>query len=289
MACSFLLAGMSFARDPQNLPESSAPYRGELKTLAARVLKIADKAKCHPNSCTVLVANFTTPSGSTSRLGIQLADSISAELIAQGNGIRTVDRSLLHEYLVRQHIPSNTLKDREAARWLATEFKANAVLLGKIEQLGDRFNLLTELVNISSDKVGPQEAMWIAISEPLEAFAPFEPYDAEHSGEKTDPRRGSVPVLAGARAASHPTCIHCSPPEYTNAARKAKFMGTVVLEVTVTEEGRAADISVLRGVPFGLSGAAIKAVSGWSFKPATDKEGKAVAVIVPIEVSFRLY
>jgi TonB family protein len=280
--------GFSFAQDPQNLPESNPPYRTELKTLAGRILKRADKAKCHPGSCTVLVANFTTPSGSTSRLGIQLADSVAAEFVVLGEGIRVADRSRLQDYLVREHIPSDALKDREAARWLATEFHANVVLIGTIEQLGDHFNLLTELLNISNEGVGPQEAMKIAIQEPGEAFAPFEPYDAERSRAATTSEHTSPPVYAGANGAGVPTCIRCPPPHYTNAARKAKFVGTVVLLVAITEDGRAADISVIKGIPFGLNEAAIKAVSAWSFRPAT-YGGKPIAVRVPIESTFRLY
>ncbi|HXJ07405.1 MAG TPA: energy transducer TonB [Candidatus Acidoferrum sp.] len=283
-----LAVGLSFAQDPQNLPESNPPYRTELKTLAGRILKRADKAKCHPGSCTVLVANFTTPSGSTSRLGIQLADSVAAEFVALGGGIKVADRSRLQDYLVREHIPSDALKDREAARWLATEFHANVVLIGTIEQLGDHFNLLTELLNISNEGVGPQEAMRIAIQEPREAFAPFERYDAERFREATTPEHTSPPMRAGANGATVPECIHCPPPEYTDTARKVKFTGTVVLMVTVTEEGRASDIAIIKGVPFGLNEAAIKAASAWSFRPAT-YGGRPIAVRVPIESTFRLY
>jgi TonB family protein len=287
-AFCFLVVGSCRAQDQHGSSESISPYRAELKSLVTGILKRTDRAKCRPNSCTLLVANFTTPSGSTSRLGIELADSVSAELLAKGNGILILDRRRLQDYLVREHIPSSVLKDREAARWLATEFQANVVLIGTIEQLGDRFNLLTELLNISNDKVGPQEARWIAISEPLEAFEPFEPYDVERPRAIVTPDQASPLVRAGVNGASVPECIHCPTPQYSNAARKVKFMGTVVLEVTVTADGRTADISVLKGVPFGLNEAAIKAVSAWNFKPAT-YGGKPVAARVPIETTFRLY
>lgn len=285
-AFCFIVVGSCSAQDQQGSSESISLYRAELKVLAARMLKRADKAKCHPSNCTVLVANFTTPSGSTSRLGIQLADFISADLLAQGNGIQIVDRSRLRDYLVREHIPSNALKDREAARWLATEFQANAVLLGTIERLGDHFNLLIELLNISNDKVGPQEATQIAIPEPEEAFAPFEPYDAERPGQKEP--AGAPPFVRAGAGGSVPSCIYCPPPQYSNAARKVKFTGTVILDVTVAEDGRATDIRVLKGVPFGLNEQAIRAVNEWTFKPASSGD-KPVAVRVPIETTFRLY
>ncbi len=199
-----------------------------------------------------------------------LADSLSAELLSQGHGIQVVDRSRLREYLVREHIPSSALKDREAARWLAAEFQANVVLLGTIEQLGEHFNFLTELLNIPNDKVGPQEAMQIAIPEPQETFVAFEPYHEDSPGSKITPHPGSAPA------------------QYTDAARNVKFNAAVILEVTVTEAGRAGDISVVKGAPYGLNEAVIKAVSSWKFRPAA-YEGKPIATRVPIETTFRLY
>jgi outer membrane biosynthesis protein TonB len=37
-----------------------------------------------------------------------------------------------------------------------------------------------------------------------------------------------------------------------------------------------------------LAQRAVEAVQKWRFKPARDREGQPVAVIVPIEVTFRL-
>jgi TonB family protein len=285
---SLLVVGSSFAQDQQNLSESNPPYGTELKALAARILKRADQAECHSNNCTVLVTNFTTPSGSTSRLGIQMADSISTELLSQGQGIRIVDRSRLRDYLIREHIPSNLLKDWKAARWLAFQLQANAVLVGSIEQQGDRFDLLVELLNASDEKLGSEEAMDISVQDLQGSLAPFEPYDVERLGPAVTSAQGSMPTRVGVNGVSVPECIYCPAPLYSNAARKAKFKGTVVLEVTVTEDGRAGNISVLKGIPFGLNGEAIKAVRGWKFKPANDKGGMPVTVAVPIEMTFNL-
>jgi TonB family protein len=288
IALLFLVPGSGFAQDQASAALPDAGYRADLHTLAGRVLKTADKAKCHPGRCAILVANFTGPSGSTSRLGIQLADSLSAEMVAQAKGIQIVDRGLLWGYLVREHIPSNLLKDRKAARWFASQLQASAVLIGSVEQRGDHFDLLVELLNVSNEKIGSEEAIDISILDPQSSLAPFEPYDEERA-KATHTRDYVVPTVgAGAKGTSVPACVYCPPPRYTDAARSAKFNGTVALEVTVTEEGQAADISVLKGAPFGLNGAAMEAVSSWKFTPASDGE-KAVAVRVPIEMTFRLY
>ncbi|MGB9466467.1 MAG: energy transducer TonB, partial [Candidatus Acidiferrum sp.] len=82
---------------------------------------------------------------------------------------------------------------------------------------------------------------------------------------------------------------YCPPPLYSDDARKAKYQGTVTLMVTVTPDGRATNISVVKGPGMGLEEKAIESVRTWKFRPATGPSGKVVAVIVPIEVTFRLY
>jgi TonB family protein len=275
----FFVAGIARAQDEQSSSARSEPYWEQIHSLAGRLLMRAERAKCRPDSCTILVENFTTPSGSTSRLGVQLGDSMSAEILSQGHGIHIVDRGRLQDYLVRERIPSSALKDREAARWLATEFQANAVLVGAIKPVGDHFDLTAQLFTISPDWVSTLEIMPIAVPEPGDAFAPFEPYDGE-------PKAPGAP--RSVKGAGVPACTYCPPPQYSSVARRVKFMGTVVLDVTVSEDGSATDVHVLKGVPFGLNEQAIRAVNEWTFRPASSS-GAPVAVRVPIEMTFQLY
>lgn len=94
---------------------------------------------------------------------------------------------------------------------------------------------------------------------------------------------------AGTGGVGTPICLYCPDPQYSEEARKAKYQGTVVLNVVVTSDGRATNISVIKGPGLGLEEKAMEAVRGWKFKPAVGPNGKAVNVIVPIEVTFRLF
>jgi len=76
-------------------------------------------------------------------------------------------------------------------------------------------------------------------------------------------------------------------PEYSEEARKAKYSGTVMLEVIVDMEGRARDIRVSRSLGMGLDEKAVEAVTKWKFKPGM-KDGRPVNVRALIEVNFRL-
>jgi protein TonB len=84
-----------------------------------------------------------------------------------------------------------------------------------------------------------------------------------------------------------PTLLQKVEPEYSEAARKAKYQGTVVLYVEVDPAGKATNIRVQRSLGLGLDEKAIEAVKKWRFRPGT-KDGKPVTVAATIEVNFRL-
>ena len=86
---------------------------------------------------------------------------------------------------------------------------------------------------------------------------------------------------------SQPALIHKEEPEYSEEARKAKWQGTVQLEIVVDEKGMPRDLRVKRSLGLGLDQKALEAVAKWRFTPGM-KDGKPVPVIAVIDVSFRL-
>ncbi len=60
--------------------------------------------------------------------------------------------------------------------------------------------------------------------------------------------------------------------------------GTVVLEVTVGPSGRVEQVKVIRDIP-SLTSEAVKAVRGWSFRPAR-LEGRPVRTAIPVAFTF---
>jgi TonB family protein len=84
-----------------------------------------------------------------------------------------------------------------------------------------------------------------------------------------------------------PVVIFKKEAEYPEEARKAKYQGTVLLDVQIDDSGRPMNIRVSRSVGLGLDEKALEAVKQWRFRPAT-KDGKPVSAPVQVEVSFRL-
>ena len=117
--------------------------------------------------------------------------------------------------------------------------------------------------------------------------APLEQAQGSGAPDRTSPDKLAA-TRAGANGVSVPKCIYCPPPQFTDEARVAHVQGSVLLEVTVTEEGRAENISVLKRAGYGLDENAIDAVSKWQFKPALGPNGHPLRTTVPIEVTFRL-
>src|ERR1700730_12373685 len=86
---------------------------------------------------------------------------------------------------------------------------------------------------------------------------------------------------------SAPVVLYKVDPEYSEEARKAKYSGTVVLQLIVDATGKAREIHVVRSLGLGLDEKAIEAVNKWKFRPGY-KGGQAVSVQATIEVNFRL-
>ncbi len=86
---------------------------------------------------------------------------------------------------------------------------------------------------------------------------------------------------------SAPQALYRPDPEYSEEARKAKYSGSVLLQIIVDVEGKARDIKVVKSLGMGLDEKAIEAVQKWKFKPGMSG-GKPVNTRATIEVNFRL-
>jgi len=230
----------------------------------------------------VVVADFVAPDGTVTPMGRFLAARVSDVLPAPKKGYEVVPMSEL-----RNVLDGRTLEAKDA---LQKDYPINiagvagAVVTGRIEEDSQQARLSVGVVDVIAGKlVGQAEAVIPRTMLP-DDVSPDSPY---------------LPVLTpGKDNTSYPQCLYCPNPQYTDQGRKAKFNGTVVLQVVVTPEGRATQITVIKMVGYGLDEQAIAVVRTWKFKPAMKngnplllaitKDGNPVAVRTRVEVTFRL-
>jgi len=75
-------------------------------------------------------------------------------------------------------------------------------------------------------------------------------------------------------------------PAYPDIAKSARVQGVVILECTISPQGKVTNVKVLRGIPL-LDQAATEAVNQWVYSP-TLLNGVPVPVIMTVTVNFRL-
>lgn len=84
-----------------------------------------------------------------------------------------------------------------------------------------------------------------------------------------------------------PKIISKIEPRYPGPAIKACIEGVVILDLIIDTDGTVESISVLRGLPLGLTKSATDAVKQWQFEPSTYR-GHPVSVRYILTVNFNL-
>jgi len=109
--------------------------------------------------------------------------------------------------------------------------------------------------------------------------------DDDVPGLQVEGGRPPSPIRVGGEI-KQPRRLGGDAPVYPDIARQARVQGVVILEATVSPQGRVTDIKVLRGIPL-LDEAAIDAVKTWTYTP-TLLNGVPVPVIMTVTVNFKL-
>jgi TonB family protein len=224
----------------------------------------------------VIVAELLDPDGKSHPVGRFLADKLAAVLLKEYPALQTI--SFSHSQSpVRQVIPDDQAQALEETRRWAKNLGAKVVITGSFGKAPQGIGIALMAMKTGSGHMYAQTTGVVPIFDEVAAIS-TEPI----------PAMKSRIAKAGVGGVTVPTCVHCPIPNYSEEARAAKYQGTVVLQVVITPEGRAANISVVKGPGMGLEQMAIEAVKGWRFRPAVGPDGQAVATLVPIMVTFRL-
>jgi TonB family protein len=246
---------------------SAAEHRANLEDLADRLSRGITEAELR----SVAVADFLTPDGKPSDLGWYLANPLSDRLLQQHEPFRVLSRGDIEDTrLSATDLSVDGMLQRVGSVW-----GVDAIITGTVDNLPDHYLISASVRRVLDGAIITTASQPIHHSRILDLL--------RQQGLDTG---GAPPLQSGVNGISAPTCISCALPSPSARARKTGLQPTVVLSVVVSADGCVARIAIVKGTYYGLTDKAIEDVSEWKFKPALDKDGRAVPVVVPIEVTF---
>ncbi len=260
---------------------SSQAQLPQMDDLAGQIAQ----AMIHSKQKSVIVFNFAGPSEKTNQLGEYLAQNFSDALKKAVPSLEVLDRTKINAACADRRVLPSVLNDPSTAIWVGAGMGAKAAVVGELSNQSDGLELTVKLYRIRDLKplFGFQASLHLTpeMSKLLNQSVPGPPFSSSGA-----PPRALAPGQPGY---SYPKCLRCPQATYSQEAVDQKFEGTMVLTAVVKEDGRAYDIAVLKGLPYGLTKQGIEAVTQWTFRPASTAEGAPMAVQQTIEVSFHLY
>ena len=167
--------------------------------------------------------------------------------------------------------------------WYSQELRINLLTKRTDPRYGEQTVRVTELVRQEPD------AAMFAIPDEYKLLKETV-QQSQSSGSPTD-SSGSLPAgvaRAGVNGVTSPRCAYCPNPDYSEEARASRLQGAVILRVVISATGQVANAVVVSGPGHGLDQKALEAVQGWRFTPAVGPDGKPIACMVNIQVTFRI-
>ena len=223
-----------------------------------------------------IVADFTDGAGTVTLQGVLLADRLWVSLQEGRHGFQTLNRDVLRKQLDKARFSGGDFVEKteiDAARRVG----ADVLVTAKVERRGKVLAVTVTASKMSTAEQIYQQTWGVPRTESLDGLA-------------LQSIQAKTPFfLIGQDGVSDPVCAYCPNPQYSDTARKQKIEGRVVLMVQINSSGRATNVWEIRGLPEGLTQQAIATVrQEWHFEPARDAHGRAVEMITPVDVSFRL-
>ncbi len=236
----------------------------------------------HAKQKSVIVFDFAGPDTKVTPLGQALADDFSAELEKAAPALRVAKRSLISDAIEHADFALELLSDAESTLALARDLHVDAFVIGKLSIDRGQATVVVSSYRVRDGKpIIGYRVTWF-LTEQMKQMTTKDLTEPDPTSDLAGfPKAGKNYTSA--------FCIQCPRPNYSREAMEKKIEGVVKLLVVVREDGRIEDIRVLRGLPCGLTAAAIEAVKKWRVAPARGPDGKPAAVRQMIEVRFNFY
>jgi hypothetical protein len=243
---------------------------------------IADKLK-HAKPHQVAVADFAATDGSVSLIGEGLASLLKSSILLHSKKIPILSRAEFKDSLEKHKLLAADLASKEALQTLAADLHLDYIVLGIVSTDAAGYKLRASVLRIpDGSNLFTGEAL-IGRSELVDSLAlPFPP--------QTNYPIASLSSQSIESYKTHmPQCLYCPSANVANIAPTTRAQGTDIFKILVSPYGTVDAIQPLSLLGDGLDERAFKDIRTWRFKPATDSEGKPIAVVIPVEVTFSLH
>jgi hypothetical protein len=237
LAFSLLWAWPSYAQSSA-APKTGTDFDAALGQLAFQIAGPLEKDKVKR----VIVADLLDVNGRSHPVGRFLADKLSAVLLRDYPSLEAMSFSHTQPVFLDDFVTRDLEQASQETRKWAKKLGAKVVITGSFSKAAESIGISLAARKTNSDQTYVQTNGVVPISEEISTIILAEPI----------PQPKSVVARAGVGGVGVPRCVYCPVPSYTDKARAAKFEGIVVLQVVITTEGRATNISVKKSAGLGL-------------------------------------
>jgi TonB family protein len=211
-------------------------------------------------------------------LGQKLAGDFQVALEKSAHGFRVEDRSQLLEILGRTSALSASVDDADTAAWFLRDSDVDTAILGTVSNESGNLRVRVQAFRVRDAHLVAEFATFVQLADDLKQLV----------GRSAGREFANWP-RGGKNGYSSPVCVSCPHPQYTGRPLGRVVEGTVQLDITVDENGRARHIRIKKAMLDGLTEMGVAAVQKWRFKPATGPDGKVAAVRELVTLNFHFY
>jgi TonB family protein len=259
------------ARELRSYPGAQNSPSTTESAIAALVKSLAEPLKT-VKARNVVVLDLRGPDGHLHPAGKWFADQVSAAIRNEFPKIKTIDRSQLssNDETAGTPMDAEAVFRREIHQ--ARLVGADVAISGNFAAVSDQIGVSLDVIKLADlGKTHNVRAALIPISKEL-----------------TDLASEAIPTLelvdgiprAGKSGIGMPVCTY-------RPNKSSGRSGSVILEIVVTKDGRPERIKVIKSPDPELAAFAVQAVQSWRCKPALGFDGNPIAVVTPIQITFR--
>jgi TonB family protein len=229
----------------------------------------------------VVVAHFTDADGASSTQTDYLGAFLASSIKYHANGLYLIEPAVFDKSLAEHSLKVHDISDPGDLEELGAILHFDYIVIGIVEKSSDNYNLRLTVRHVSDGSVQFSENTPLQRTEFLDSFV-------EQFPRPVDSSQDSMPYGAKSEGVSPPSCVYCPDPHYSSLARELKIQGTAVFDVVISAEGQTVQIHPHKLIGYALDEEAFNVIKTWKFKAAR-KNGAPVSVVLPIEVTFRLF